>query len=314
MVSRATAGTAQGSRSLLPLDRMIGGLLAVKPVWSVAKAQARRMMVRRAERLGIPWRETVEELSGLDWQPRWRSVVDDALEVPPNYRASFHGYDDGHLCWQAAFEFEVASNAVHSSLYPEAGAHSDSALRRGYHEVLQAVMPRPPERILDLHCTVGLSSFALHRAFPEAHITALDFSPHYLAVAQHHNEQRQGGVAAWCHALPEATGLPPRRFDLVSAFLLFHEMPQDTTRRILREARRLVAPGGAFALMDMNPHCGAYQAMPAAVMTLLRSTEPFMDQYFALDLEEELRHAGFDAVSIRPCSPRHRAVVATVTP
>jgi hypothetical protein len=52
--------------------------------------------------------------------------------------------------------------------------------------------------------------------------------------------------------------------------------------------------------------------MPAAVMTLLRSTEPYMDQYFVLDLEQELHQAGFDAVSIRPCSPRHRAVVATV--
>jgi SAM-dependent methyltransferase len=286
----------------------------VKPVWALAKAQARRMMIGRAERLGIPWRETVQELNGLDWQPRWRAVVDDTVAYPDNYRASFHGYDEGHLCWDAAFEFEVASNAVHSSLYPEAGAQSDVALRRGYHEVLRAALPRSPLRILDLHCTVGLSSFALHRAFPQAAITALDFSPHYLAVAQHHNEQRQGGVTAWRHALPEATGLAPRSFDLVSAFLLFHEMPQDTTRRIFREARRLVAPGGAFALMDMNPHCGAYQAMPAAVMTLLRSTEPYMDQYFALDLEEELRWAGFEDVSIRPCSPRHRAVVATVAP
>ena len=314
MDSRVPSPPATAPAARLPLDRLIGGLLAVKPVWAVAKAQARRMMIGRAERLGIPWRDTVEELSGIDWQPRWRQVVNDSLAYPANYRASFHGYDAGHLCWEAAFEFEVASNAVHSSLYPGAGAHSDGALRRGYHEVLQAALARAPQRILDLHCTVGLSSFALHDAFPQAEITALDFSPHYLAVAQHHNELRSGGVSVWRHALPEATGLAPCGFDLVSAFLLFHEMPQDTSRRIFREARRLVAPGGAFALMDMNPHCGAYQTMPAAVMTLLRSTEPYMDQYFALDLEEELRQAGFDAVLIRPCSPRHRAVVATVEP
>jgi len=95
---------------------------------------------------------------------------------------------------------------------------------------------------------------------------------------------------------------------------LFHEMPQHTTRRIFREVRRLLRPGGSFALMDMNPTCGAYQTMPATVMTLLRSTEPYMEQYFALDLEAELVAAGFDAVFSRPCSPRHQAVIATVEP
>jgi SAM-dependent methyltransferase len=294
-------------------SRLIGGLLSVKPVWAVARHQARSMMIRRAERLGIPWSDTVADLRALDWQPRWQAVADESLTYPANYRASFHGYDAGHLCWEAAFEFEVASRAVHAPLYPDVAADSDRALRRGYQQVLAAALPQPPAVILDLHCTVGLSSFALRQAFPGAEVTGLDFSPHYLAVAQHHNEERQGGVCTWRHALPEATGLSDRSFDLVSAFLLFHEMPAATSRRIFREARRLVRPGGSFALMDMNPACGAYQTMPATVMTLLRSTEPYMEQYFALDLEEELLAAGFDAVSCRPCSPRHRAVIATVT-
>ena len=94
------------------------------------------MMIRRAERLGIPWSERVAALGQVEWQPHWQAVTDPSLAYPGNYRASFHGYDAGHLCWEAAFEFEVASNAVHSSLYPGAGAHSDGALRRGYHEVL----------------------------------------------------------------------------------------------------------------------------------------------------------------------------------
>ncbi len=293
-------------------SRLIGGLLSVKPVWEIARGQARSRMIHRAERLGIPWSHTVKELQALDWQPLWQAVADESLAYPANYRASFHGYDAGHLCWQAAFEFEVASRTVHAPLYPEAAADSDRALRRGYHDVLAAALPQPPAAILDLHCTVGLSSFALRQAFPAAEVTGLDFSPHYLAVAQHHNEQRRGGVSAWRHALPEATGFADGSFDLVSAFLLFHEMPAATSRRIFREARRLVPPGGRFALMDMDPHNGSFQTMPATVMTLLKSTEPYMDQYLSLDLERELVEAGFDSVESRPCSPRHRAVIATV--
>lgn len=291
---------------------LIKTALTIKPLWSVARFQARRMMIQRAERLGIPWNSTVKAYEQVDWSQLWQQLHNPDLSYPANYRASFHGYDAGHLCWQAAFEFEVASNAVHSSLFPEAGAASDQALRVGFHQVLQAELPQPPAEILDLHCTVGLSSLALRQLFPQAAITALSFSPHYLAVACHEAERRQAGISAWCHALPEATGLASGSFDLVSAFLLLHEMPQLTTRRILREVRRLLRPGGCFAVMDMNPACEAYQTMPAALMTLLKSTEPFMDQYFALDLEAELRDAGFDEVSSRPCTPRHRAVLARV--
>jgi ubiquinone/menaquinone biosynthesis C-methylase UbiE len=293
-------------------NRLINTLLSVPPIWSVARGRARAMMIRRAERLGIPWTATVAELSAVDWQPLWDSVHDDGLSYPENYRASFHGYDAGHLCWEAAFEFEVASRAVHSSLYPDAGADSDRALRQGYHDALLAALPQPPATILDLHCTVGLSSVALRRTFPAAAVTGLDFSPHYLSVARYRNCLEGGGIEAWRHALPEATGLSDGSFELISAFLLLHEMPQDTTRRILREARRLLQPGGSLAVMDMNPACGAYQTMPAAIMTLLKSTEPFLDAYFALDLEQEMLDAGFDSVTSRPCSPRHRAVVAAV--
>lgn len=292
-------------------SRVIRGALGIKPLWAIAKWQARSMMIKRAERLGIPWRETVENFKHRDWQSDWSAVHDAATVYPPNYAASFHGYDQGHLCWEAAFEFEVASNAVHSSLYPEAGSHSDARLRQGYHDVLTAKLPFQPQTILDLHCTVGLSTFLLQHHYPQATVTGLDFSPHYLAVA-HYQGQQQDSSIQWVHALPEQTGLAASSFDLVSAFLLFHEMPQITTRKIFREARRLVKPGGCFAFMDMNPKAHAYATMSPHLLTLLKSTEPFMDQYFALDLEQELLAAGFDTVSITPSSPRHRTAIATV--
>jgi hypothetical protein len=47
-------------------------------------------------------------------------------------------------------------------------------------------------------------------------------------------------------------------------------------------------------------------------MTLLKSTEPYMDAYFGLDLRQELLAAGFDAVQMQPCTPRHHAVIAQV--
>jgi ubiquinone/menaquinone biosynthesis C-methylase UbiE len=269
------------------------------------------MMIKRAERLGIPWRQTVQELETQDWDNQWQSIHNPDLQYPDYYQASFHGYDQGHLCWQAAFEFEVAANAVHSSLYPEAGAQGDAKLRQSYHDVLLAQLPQAPQQILDLHCTVGLSSFTLQALYPQAQLTGLNFSPYYLAVAAYNGQQKHSHIN-WIHALPEATGLTEQSFDLVSAFLLFHEMPQDATRKIFREARRLLKSSGHFTFMDMNPRSQAYLTMPPYVMTLLKSTEPFMDQYFALDIEQALLEAGFDAVSITPNSSRHRTIIAQV--
>jgi ubiquinone/menaquinone biosynthesis C-methylase UbiE len=217
------------------------------------------------------------------------------------------------MCWDAAFEFEVAANAVHSSLYPEAGAKGDAQLRQSYHDVLLAQLPQAPQTVLDLHCTVGLSTFTLQSCYPTAKLTGLDFSPYYITLA-HHNGTEQSATIEWVHALPEATGLGNQSFDLVSAFLLFHEIPQDPTRRIFREARRLVKTGGHFTFMDMNPRSQAYVTMAPHIMTLLKSTEPFMDQYFALDIEQELLDAGFDRVEIHPNSTRHRTVIASVQP
>jgi SAM-dependent methyltransferase len=305
-----TANTLTVSPDLT--TQLVSGLLSIKPIWAIAKKQARSMMIKRAERLGIPWRETVHQLQNHDWQSDWATIHNADLSYPDYYQASFHGYDRGHLCWDAAFEFEVAANAVHSSLYPEAGAKGDRCLRDSYHDVLKAKLGYEPKQVLDLHCTVGLSTFILQENYPQAKVTGLDFSPYYIALAHYNGQIKQTNID-WIHALPEATGLADQSFDLVSAFLLFHEMPQEPTRRIFREVRRLVTPGGCFTLMDMNPRSQAYLTMPPYVMALLKSTEPFMDQYFALDLEQELLAAGFDQVEITPNSSRHRTAIARVS-
>jgi hypothetical protein len=52
--------------------------------------------------------------------------------------------------------------------------------------------------------------------------------------------------------------------------------------------------------------------MPPYILTLLKSTEPYLDEYFALDIEEAIAQAGFHAPTITRNSPRHRTIVARV--
>jgi ubiquinone/menaquinone biosynthesis C-methylase UbiE len=268
------------------------------------------MMIKRAEKIGVPWRQRVEELRTHDWDSELAEVQNTQLTYPEYYLRSFHAYEKGNLSWDAALEVEVAAYAVHAGIWQGAGAKGDSKLRQSYHDIVKEIAIQPQD-ILDIGCSVGMSTFALQELYPSANLTGVDLSPYFLAVAQYNSRQRHTEMN-WRHAAAESTGLPDASFDLVSACLLFHELPQTAAKQIFHEARRLLRPGGYLTIMDMNPKSEIYAKMPPYILTLLKSTEPYLDEYFALDLEQELVDAGFNAPSITANTQRHRTVIAKV--
>ncbi|MCG6134920.1 MAG: class I SAM-dependent methyltransferase [Nostoc sp. LLA-1] len=303
----AAVTTAPGLAS-----RLVNGILAIKPLANLAKHQARQMMIKRAERIGVPWTQEVEKLQARDWTKELAQVQNPQISYPEYYLRPFHAYEQGDLSWQAAFELEVAANTVHAGIWPDAGAKGDAQLRQSYHNILTAQIPNPPQDILDLACGVGLSTFTLQEVYPQSQITGLDLSPYFLAVANYRAQQRQANIN-WLHAAAESTGLPDASFDLVSIFLMCHELPQSVTRKIFVEMRHVLRPGGHLAIMDMNPQSEIYKKMPPYILTLLKSTEPYLDEYFALDIEQALVEAGFQVPTITRNTPRHRTVIAQVS-
>ena len=290
--------------------KLINGLLAIKPLAEFAKAQARKMIVKRANLIGVPWDENLQALQNHDWQTEINAIENKNLVYPDYYLTSFHAYENGNLNWQAAWELESAAYSVHSTIYSKTPSpDGDRTLRNNYHQVLQQEISEQPQKILDIGCGVGLSSFALKQAYPQAQITGLDLSPHFLAVANYQSQQKQQSLN-WLHAPAEKTNLPSQSLDLASAFLIFHELPQSAARNIINEAFRLLKSGGHFTMMDMNPQSEVYQKMPRYVFTLLKSTEPYLDEYFSLDLESLLLEAGFEKPMVKTISIRHRTIIA----
>lgn len=292
-------------------SRLVNGLLAIKPLANYAKHQARQMMIDRAEKMGVAWRKEAETLRNRNWDAELAQVQNSQLVYPDYYVCSFHAYETGNLSWEAASEVEVAAIAVHAKIWPEAGINGDAKLRQSYHDILKAQLPQAPRDIVDLGCSVGMSTFALQELYPEASFTGVDLSQYFLAVAQYRSQQRNLPIK-WVHAAAESTGLPDNSCDLVSACLMFHELPQEPSRQIFQEARRLLRPGGHLAIMDMNPKSAAFAQMPPYIFTLLKSTEPYMDEYFTLDISQAIIDAGFQAPQITINSPRHRTIIAQV--
>jgi ubiquinone/menaquinone biosynthesis C-methylase UbiE len=314
--------TVASSPSISLGSQLVNGLLSVRPLANFAKQQARSMMIKRAESIGVNWRAEAQALrdrGSTVWEQEYNEIRDPALQYPDYYLTSFHAYETGNLSWDAATEVEVAAYAAHAKIWSDAGAkEGDARLRASFHQLLQAhfaTLGKTPRRIVDLGCSVGMSTFALQAQFPQAGVTGVDLSPYFLAVAQYRDRQRQAEGSSritWLHQAAEATQLPPASVDLVSTFLMCHELPQAATRQILREARRLLPPGGTLAIMDMNPQSEMFKTLPPYVLTLLKSTEPYLDDYFSLDLSAAMIEAGFNPPTVAFNSPRHRTLIATV--
>jgi ubiquinone/menaquinone biosynthesis C-methylase UbiE len=293
-------------------SRFVNGILAIKPLANFAKHQARQMMIKRAEKIGVFWTKEAEKLQARDWASDLAQIQNPQLNYPDYYVTSFHAYETGNLSWQAAFEVESAAHAVHSRIWPQPENQGDAKLRQSFHDILKKSISGQPKDIIDLGCSVGMSTFALQAVYPQAQITGLDLSPYFLAVANYRSQQRQTQIN-WVHGQAESTGIADASFDLVSIFLMCHELPQSATRQIFAEARRILRPGGHLAIMDMNPKSEIYKKMPTYILTLLKSTEPYLDEYFSLDIEQVLIEAGFLSPTITNNSPRHRTIIAQVS-
>jgi ubiquinone/menaquinone biosynthesis C-methylase UbiE len=306
-------------------------------------AQARSMMVARGAAIGVDWRAEIEALQSVDWEVERAKLEDTALRYPDYYLAPFHAYEQGNMSWQAALEVDVAAKSVHAVVFdPQAreclracacacgltlraqskvlDPGGDAALRASFHATAARFLrgvAAAPATALDVGCATGLSSRALRAAHPGVRVTGVDLSPYFLAVGAYLQAQRAAAGETeppfvFLHAAAEATGLSPASQDLVSMCLVAHELPRHATVGIIAEAFRLLRPGGALQIMEMDPRSailGRVRANPFA-FTAFASTEPYLQDYLTFALEAAVEAAGFEAPQQAANSPRHRTLVA----
>jgi SAM-dependent methyltransferase len=381
-----------------PLGWLINRVLAVEPLRQLLFWQARRLIIRTAEGRGIAWRQRRNLLQAAA-EPLLAISTNPSAAVPAYYRARFHAYNQGNLCWAAACEAEQATDSMALRVWPEepdlAPDLAQRRLRRAIFSAIEPSLTGPVQRVLDLGCSVGVGTFALREWLLERQVLAgggagggggggggggvacptpedssarasaqgsrqvptvlplvegLDLSAEMLAVARVREAEAltASSLAAlsaaaaertpssagpdvpspgetfapaasgtplppitWHHGAAEATGLPTAAYDLITLQFVCHELPQSATRAVLAEAARLLRPGGVIALVDQDPDSAVIRRLPAPIATLLKSTEPYLEEYFRLDLPAALQEAGFRNVQRSAADPRHRVLVAT---
>lgn len=297
------------------LSRCVNVLIKTKPIYSIMKHQARQVLIKTAEKNGIPWRKNYQELEQSGAKQLLESICDRDLVYPDYYQVPFHAYDEGNLCWKAAFEAPSATYSMALRVWKNEDLTWQAAqqrLRNSFYQILEQYTPVSITDILDLGCSVGISTLALHHYFSTKQdhpirTVGLDLSPYMLSVAKILDEQQE--VSQWLHGLGESTGLEDNSFDLVTLQFVLHELPHQATREIFREVLRILKPGGVIGIVDNNPASPVIQSLPPVLFTLMKSTEPWSDDYYTFDIEATMQEAGFDYKTTVASDPRHRTLI-----
>ncbi len=222
--------------------------------------------------------------------------LDPALELPDWYTAcDFHLQPGG--VWQGitnGLVYRLGARVV------MLGANDAAEFHRLFTRT--AVPVRAYQRIVDLGCGFGKSTFPFKEAFPSAEVIGVDLAAPLLELA-HSDAAARGLDIRFRQANCAATGLEADSADLVTATMLLHELPPPLVRATLAEAARLLHPGGLLRVLDFQPTGDPVRDL-AMVEHSARNNEPFMAELFRCDVTGWCTELGLGSARWRPFDER----------
>lgn len=232
--------------------------------------------------------ELVPILSDLSEGPT-KLTLDPNL-VPPTYwdGVYFHrteGGWDGH-----PYMGYIHGEFIHKKLIGE-------LTPGGIHQTrldVAAMAPRNEyDRILDMGCSSGHYTAQLAKVYPGAKIVGVDLSVAMLKYAlQTGNHLGLEWDLYQCAA--EATPFDDESFDLVTSYILLHEMPPDAIRAMFKEAYRLLQRGGDLLMADVPRYASLDKvAVWKADREARLGGEPHWRASASLDFAKLVTEAGF---------------------
>ena len=214
----------------------------------------------------------------------------DRRRYPRYYLRTFHWQTDGWLSERSARLYDASVEFLF-------GGTADIMRRMAIPPVVDAVRGHTRPRIIDLACGTGRFLLQLHRALPQAQLFGLDMSAPYLKRA---SDLLAATDASLIADNAEAMPLANDAFDAVTSVFLFHELPADARRRVMREAWRVLVPGGRFVVCDSAQLADSPEL--AAVMQRFAATyhEPYYKGYVRDDLAAVMGECGFEVEHSAP--------------
>ncbi|HWO19841.1 MAG TPA: class I SAM-dependent methyltransferase [Kofleriaceae bacterium] len=211
----------------------------------------------------------------------------DKQRFPAYYRRAFHWQTDGYFSEHSALVYELGVELLFRGTADVMRRQIIPPITRFVREAGGAERVR----LLDVACGTGRTLHQLWRAHPALRLWGIDLSPAYVRTAR----RRLADVGELALAVENAEHLPfaDGAFDVATSVYLFHELPHNARRNVVRELFRVVRPGGLVVIED-----SAQLAESAEIASALRQFprefhEPFYAKYLEDDLAAVLAEAGF---------------------
>jgi SAM-dependent methyltransferase len=281
---------SQQTSAAVPADDPPGDWRTVEPyvhdqpvypwfAWTERGAQKMmwRAMTRFVRRHGLT-------IPAAPENPVGRLDLDPEL-TPPAYYTEYDIHIQPGGLWagdEAALVYEQGAKVV------MLGENDDYAFHQLFTDT--AVPHRGYARIVDLGCGFGKSTRPFKATYPDADVIGVDLSAAVLRLA-HDQAEGMGLPITFRQADLAATGLPAGCADLVTATMVIHELPADAQVAMIREAARLLAPGGLLRILDFHPTGDPVRDL-AMREHGVRNNEPFMPTLFDNDVVAACQAAG----------------------
>lgn len=291
-------------------------------LWSLLrepfKDKARKFFINRAKSIGIPWSELKLKYNNKETMEQLKKIYDymrdERIKYPYYYLEPFHGYEEGNLNWDAATENEAATMSI-SANYWDGYSINDSSgyVRKNFTEKIKDYNKNKINKILDIGCSIGVSTNHLKNEFENAKfVFGVDLSPYFLSIAEYNDIKVNKNNLNFLHQNAESLDLNNDDFDLVTASFLFHEVPKEPTKKILREAYRVLNDGGTLAIIDLDPNKLKDKLDKDYFKRFFfESTEPHIYEYYNTNLEEELIKCNFKNIKKYSNDPLNTVWLAT---
>jgi ubiquinone/menaquinone biosynthesis C-methylase UbiE len=189
----------------------------------------------------------LSEMEAADKAGPGALVLSPAMTIPDYTRHEIHIQPGGYV--GDPFAGYLYLHGTNSFYMGSRGHNEQDQIHRG----AAARLPLPEDgkvkRILDMGCGVGQFSAALKERFPDAEVWGVDIGGPMVRYA-HMRAARLGIGANFAQKLAEDTGFPDNHFDIVTSYIMHHELPADMTRKVIAEARRVTRSGGVYYPLD----------------------------------------------------------------